>query len=140
MEKINSYLIVFYACRWTIGECLNAVPDCPDQFLCKEWSTATTTELTPPTKTCPHLAAKTQALGLPSDQAEGKQHQHQHDNLSSPPLFSSNWLSLHATGLIATQQIQHQEDGVKCDKRKNYKYPTIKWSIEIKILYQQKRL
>ena len=119
---------------------MNAVPDCPDQFLCKEWSTATTTELTPPTKTCPHLAAKTQALGLPSDQAERKQHQHQHDHLYYSPLFSSNWLSLHATGYMMTQQIQHQEDGVKCDKRKNYKYPTIKWSIEIKILYQQKRL
>ena len=49
-------------------------------------------------------------------------------------------LSLHATGLTATQHIQHQEDGVKCDNRKNYKYSTIKWSIEIKTLFQQKRI
>ena len=93
-----------------------------------------------PNNTCPHLATRTQALGLPSDQAERKQHQHQHDHLYYSPLFSSNWLSLHATGYMMTQQIQHQEDGVKCDKRKNYKYTTTNWLIQIKTLYQQERL
>ncbi len=55
---------LFYASRCPIGECLNAMPDCPDQFLFKEWSTVSSTMLIP-LDTCPCCAA-TQALGLPS--------------------------------------------------------------------------
>ena len=130
MKKINSYPIVFYACRWTIGECLNAMPDCPDQFLWKEWSTATSTELVHP-KCMPTSQSHLQALGLPSGQARWK--------TTSTPIWAPIQLSIifiqvvgpACNRLHGSTTIQHHEEFVKCDKRMNYKYTTTKWATEI---------
>jgi len=75
---------LFYACRCPIGECLNAMPDCPDQFLFKEWSTVSSTMLI-------------------------QQQQSNNSIIISTTLqqvHPSNWLRLHTADYIMKQQIQ----------------------------------
>ena len=66
----------FYACRWTIGECLNTMPDCTDQIQQEEWSAATSTELT--LKRHAHITFQAEASGLQTDCSEEKSTNHSH--------------------------------------------------------------
>ena len=99
------------------------MPDCPDQFLFKEWSTVSSAMLITP-NTCPCLAT-TQALGLPSVQTKEKQHQQIHP--SNPPTCSSNLVEASCSRLhheTTDSTLLFQEESVKCDTRLNYKYTT----------------